>query len=282
MPVRMPKGKKCAFVYDLHVDGACLWFGGGFAATPLPTTVSRGVFGPREGLPRLLKLLKKMEIKCTFGIPGHTAETFNEECKKIVEDGHEVIYHGYIHENVTKLTKEQEEAVMKRGVESLKKSLGVTPMGYAQHSPDVSVNTAELIEKFNFAHCMTSMESEFHPFRMRVGDKVSMDGPIQWGRKTKVVEIPFSWYLDDWPQFDYIYGVQTGFKEPKNVFESYKAFFDYMYNNEQGGVMRLVNHPQVVGHAHIIPHLEALLKYVKSHNDVWIATCLDVAKAFED
>ena len=91
MPVVMPKGKKCAFIYDLHVDGPCLWFGGGFSSNPLPTSVSRGEFALREGLPRMLALLRKLDLKCTFAVPGHDAESFPDRCRKIVEDGHEVI-----------------------------------------------------------------------------------------------------------------------------------------------------------------------------------------------
>jgi len=282
MPVVMPKGKKCAFIYDLHVDGPCLWFGGGFSTNPLPTSVSRGEFALRERLPRMLGLLRKLDLKCTSARPGPDAESFPEQCRKIVEDGHEVIYHGYIHENVTKMTREQEEGVMRRGIEALQKVLGVTPKGYAQHSPDVSPHTRELIEKLGMVHSMTSMASEFMPFRMRVGDVVTLDGPIKWGRETDVVEIPWCWYLDDWPYFDYIYGVQAGLRDPGQVFETYRAYFDYMYDNVPGGVMRLVHHPQVVGHAHIIPHIEAFLKHIKALKDVWIARCIDVAQAFSD
>src|SRR5438445_482938 len=174
MPVVMPKGKKCAFIYDLHVDGPCLWFGGGFSTNPLPTSVSRGEFALREGLPRMLGLLRKLDLKCTFAVPGHDAESFPEQCRTIVEDGHEVIYD------------------------------------------------------------------------------------------------------------DYIYGVQAGLRDPGQVFETYRAYFDYMYDNVPGGVMRLVHHPQVVGHAHIIPHIEAFLKHIKALKDVWIARCIDVAQAFSD
>jgi peptidoglycan-N-acetylglucosamine deacetylase len=278
----MPPGKKCAFFYFIDVDGPDLWIGGGFESKPLPTTVSRGTYGPREGLPRLLNLFKKMDLKFTFAIPGHIAETFPEECKRIVAEGHEIAHHGYHHEDVTKMTREEEMAVMIKGTESLKKVLGVKPEGYDQFSPSVSVNTHEILEELGFVYAMTEQESEFNPYRMRVGDVIRLDGPITFGRKTKVVEIPWNWYLDDFPYFDYIWATQTGLRDPRTVFPIYKDFFDYMYENVPGGVMHIHIHPQVSGHAHILPRMEEFLQYVKSHQDVWMPRAIDVARAFED
>jgi len=43
---------------------------------------------------RLLKLFAKYGIKTTFFIPGHSLETFPEECRMIVDEGHEIGLHG--------------------------------------------------------------------------------------------------------------------------------------------------------------------------------------------
>jgi len=282
LPVRMPKGKKCAFAYCVNMDAVALWIGGGFLATPLPTTISKGEFGPREGAGRILDVLKKLDIKCSFGIPVHTAESFPEICKRVVAEGHEVMYHGYMHEDVSKMPKEKEEAVMRRGLATLKNVLGVDAVGYDQHSSDVSPNTHELLEKLGFEYAITEMASEFLPYRIRVGDHVPLDGPMKHGRETKVVQIPWSWFLDDFPYHDYIWGTQTGLRTPREVISIYKDFFHYMYENVPGGVMRLVNHDQVSGHAHVIPRLEEFLRYVKSFPDVWVATCKEIADAYVD
>ena len=39
-----------------------------------PSAVSRGTYGAREGVPRILKLLDKYGLPATFFIPGYTAK----------------------------------------------------------------------------------------------------------------------------------------------------------------------------------------------------------------
>jgi len=62
-----------------------------------PVARSKGQFGPKVGLPRILNLLDKYSIKSTFFVPGWTAETYPENVKEIVRPGHEVGVHGYKH-----------------------------------------------------------------------------------------------------------------------------------------------------------------------------------------
>ena len=49
-----------------------------------------GVFAGSVGIPRLLKLFDKYNIKTTFFIPGHSLEPFPEECAMVRDAGHEM------------------------------------------------------------------------------------------------------------------------------------------------------------------------------------------------
>ena len=49
-----------------------------------------GLFAGTIGVRRLLKLFDKYKIKTTFFIPGHSLETFPEECAMIRDAGHEM------------------------------------------------------------------------------------------------------------------------------------------------------------------------------------------------
>ena len=51
---------------------------------------SIGVFAGSVGIPRLLKLFDKYNIKTTFFIPGHSLETFPDECAMVRDAGHEM------------------------------------------------------------------------------------------------------------------------------------------------------------------------------------------------
>lgn len=87
-----------------------------------PVYISRGEYGAVVGVPRILDLLDKYNLKTTFFIPGHTADTYPEACKEIVARGHEVGHHGYVHEDPTDLTLEVEDSILQRGFEILVKN----------------------------------------------------------------------------------------------------------------------------------------------------------------
>ena len=60
-------------------------------------------FGIEVGLPKILKLLEKYKIDCTFFITGEVAELFPGIVRQIAK-GHEVASHGYRHETLNKMT----------------------------------------------------------------------------------------------------------------------------------------------------------------------------------
>jgi peptidoglycan/xylan/chitin deacetylase (PgdA/CDA1 family) len=57
-------------------------------------------------------MFEKYNIKTTWFIPGHSLETFPEECRMIADAGHEIGLHGYSHENPVAMTLEQQTAIM--------------------------------------------------------------------------------------------------------------------------------------------------------------------------
>ncbi|KAI4116550.1 MAG: hypothetical protein LQ338_007693, partial [Usnochroma carphineum] len=52
-----------------------------------------GIFAGTVGVRRLLKLFDKYKIKTTWFIPGHSLDTFKEECEMIRDAGHEIFSH---------------------------------------------------------------------------------------------------------------------------------------------------------------------------------------------
>ena len=58
--------------------------------------------------PAVLDLFKRYGIKTTWGVTGHSMESFPRAGEMIIEDGHEIGIHGYTHENPLAMTREQE------------------------------------------------------------------------------------------------------------------------------------------------------------------------------
>src|SRR5256886_6954383 len=85
-----------------------------------PTPVSRGEFGV-IGAARILALLKEHGVPATWFIPGHTLETYPEDCLKVLEAGHEIGHHGWTHAPPASLSREEEAAELARANAPIKK-----------------------------------------------------------------------------------------------------------------------------------------------------------------
>lgn len=275
--IKLPKGKKIAVNIGVDFDAQSAWMGGFGLFSP--AYLSRGEFGAEVGAPRLLKLLDQYNIKTTWCIPGHTVDTYTDICKEIVEKGHEIVHHGYAHENIANLNYEEEERVMQMGLEALAR-IGVKPRGYRSPAWDFSPNTLELLEKYEFKYDSSLMGNDFYPYRPRPV-QVNMDKANVFGLPSKVVELPVSWFLDDFPQMEHVAGKLEGMRPVEDMFNRWKSIFDYACANEEEACLIVTIHPQTSGRAHIIMMLEQFIKYIDSQG-AWITTLGNIYDAYEE
>lgn len=91
---------KIKVLVSVDFDAVSGWLGTGSHPDNNLADYSSGFFSAHVGVPRLLKLFKKLGIqeKVTWFVPMHSAESFPEEFKHIVESGCEIGLHGYCHE----------------------------------------------------------------------------------------------------------------------------------------------------------------------------------------
>ncbi len=140
----MAKKIYCAFGTD--IDSVAGWIGS-YGGGDSPSDIQRGIFATEVGIPRLLRLFKKYDLQTSFFIPGHSLETFPKEMKMIVDAGHEVGAHGYLHENPVAMTPQQEEDVLVKSIELIDKLTGRAPRGYVAPWREMSNSTAALLQK---------------------------------------------------------------------------------------------------------------------------------------
>lgn len=81
------------------------------------------------GYPRLLGLLDELGLRGTFFIEGWNGLHHPERVRELVERGHEVGLHGWVHENFASLDKLRAEQLLYDGTASLAR-LGVRPSGF--------------------------------------------------------------------------------------------------------------------------------------------------------
>jgi len=282
MPLRLPKGVRCVVNLGCDFDAISIWIGSfGFTS---PAFMHRGEFGARVGAPRILNLLKKYGIKATWCTPGHTAETFPDIVKQVAKEGHEIAHHGYIHENPTKLSREQEAKYMEMGLDAIKNVVGTKPRGYRSPYWDYSQNTLELLEHYGFEWDSSLMADDFSPYYLRKGDGPAlMDKPYHFGVPTGILEIPVSWYVDDFPPCEYLGSAMPWvMQDTETFYRRWSDIFNYMYENVPGGCLALTTHPQTSGRAHMIQFLERLIKHVNSKKGVMWATLSEIRDMWKD
>ena len=279
----------CAFGVDLDAVGGWL---GSYGGEDSPDDISRGLFAGEVGTPRLLKMFERLGIRTTWFIPGHSAETFPDECRMIVDGGHEVGLHGYSHENPISMSPEQEEAVLMRCLEVLGKLAGKSPTGYVAPWWEFSHVTNELLLKHGIKYDHSLMHRDFECYYVRVGDrwtKIDYSQPagtwmhaLERGVETDLVEIPANWYLDDLPPMMFIKKSPNshGFVNPRDIESMWRDQFDYVYREYDKAVFPITIHPDVSGRPQVILMLERLTEYITSHDGVQFQTFNDIADDF--
>jgi peptidoglycan/xylan/chitin deacetylase (PgdA/CDA1 family) len=145
---------------------------------------------------------------------------------------------------------------------------GVRPIGYRSPAWDFSPNTVELLLEYGFVYDSSCMGNDFYPYYLRKGDRWSTAEPYVFGEVTQLVEVPVTWGLDDFPPFEFVWGMNPGLSAPSAVEEIWRGDFDYAYANCPGGIYNLTMHPQVIGRGHRMLMLERLIQHFKQHEGV--------------
>ena len=285
-------GKKeifCAFGVD--VDAVAGWLGS-YGGEDSPCDISRGLFAGEVGVPRLVRLFNGYDIPTTWFIPGHSIETFPEQCKLVVDAGHEIGMHGYSHENPIAMTPEQEIAVMDKCIDLIERISGRRPTGYVAPWWEFSPVTNELLLARGIKYDHSLMNDDFHPFYVRVGDSWTpidyAKHPDEWmkplvrGGQSDLIDIPGNWYLDDLPPMMFIKSAPNsfGFVNPRDIEELWKDQFDWVYREYDYAVFTMTIHPDVSGRPQVLLMLERMIEYIMSHSGVKFTTFDDIADDF--
>src|SRR5689334_5320765 len=181
--VPWPNGARCAASFSFDVDAESAMLGVDPSHADRMSAISHQAYGPLTGVPRLLKVLAKRGITSTFFVSGYTAVRYPDVIRSIIDAGHEVAHHGYLHEPMRGLTEVQEAAILDRGLEALE-ALGVRPTGYRAPMWELNWHSPKLLRDRGFLYDSSLMDTD-HPYELTVHG----DGSL--------VEIPIQWALDD-------------------------------------------------------------------------------------
>jgi peptidoglycan-N-acetylglucosamine deacetylase len=224
--------------------------------------MSHQAFGPRVGVPRILRLLEEERVPATFFVPGWTARAWPAALEAILAAGHEVGHHSDLHHDVPHQTDEAQRADFARALETLQ-TAGVDVRGHRGAMWRATRTTFELIAAAGLRYDSTLMDADA-PYVLEVA-----------GHRFAQI-CPF-WGLDDWEQYGFLPEPNIGsqIETPSKVAELVMAEIDA--KRRWGGVTCMTFHPFLSGRASRVEAIRQMIDHARSAGDVWIAPMHEIA-----
>ena len=258
-----PDKAQCVVVLTFDVDGISGALNRNPDARKFPSLISMREYGPNVAAPRILSLLNEYDIPASFYIPGYIAETHVSLVEDILQQGHEVAHHGYMHEPPATLDPFEEEQILDHGSAILQKISGEKPQGYRSPSWELSEHSLGLLASRGFLYDSSLMGNDI-PYVLEVNGK-------------SLIELPIHWELDDAPYFAYVpsEGRRIVQASPEHVYQVWASAFEGMYHYGRSFVLTM--HPWISGRPGRLRMIERLIRYIREFPNVKFMRAVDLA-----
>lgn len=261
-PATWPGGARCAVALSFDSDHETNELREGGES---PGKLSQGQYGNRQGVPRIVEILKRHNVSASFYVPAVTAMLYPDEQRNLAGQGHEIGIHGWIHERNSVLPIDAERDLMQRSFDVLKNITGIDPVGMRTPSWDFSPNTLRLAKELGLIYD-SSLMADVDCYELLMDEQ-----------PTGVVELPVEWIRDDAVYFNMNrFAALRPYTPPTDVFDIFKREFDAAY--AEGGLFQLTMHPHIIGYRSRVWILDALIRHIQQHSDVWFATHADIVR----
>lgn len=258
-PVPWPDGARCAvsITWDMDVDSSLNFYQKERADTLLAAQ-SLTRYDAFVAVPRLARLFGDMKLPQTFFVPGWCIEKYPDPCRIILEHGHELALHGYLHERPNELSADEERYWLDRAVTAYERFAEAHATGWRAPSFAFSKYSLPYLAEHGFRYDSSLM-----------GDDVPY--LIEDGRGASLLELPTDWTNDDWPQFmhnrDFSYTMPIS--EPDKGMAVFRAQFEAAWNI--GGLFITVWHPFLSGRPARLEAVLRLVEFMQEKGGVWFA-----------
>lgn len=258
-----PDKKRIALCLSFDIDAETLWLTRNDINARHLVHLSRGLYATKQALPRILNMLDEEQLKATFFTTAYTAEIHPEIIKYIADQGHEIGYHGYMHE--VKDTYDEENALMDKVDNIIRSLTGKRSVGVRM--PDGIIH--------DFHKQLWLDRGIIYSSNWR-----NNDGPFLLeidGKEIPIVELPKDGIVDDTSYNMYTlqhpehYYLRSG----REMVQIWKDELDGLA--DEGRMLNFVMHPQFIGRPGYLRALRDFIHYAKE-NGAWIATDEQVAK----
>jgi allantoinase len=211
-------------------------------------------YGSRAGYWRIMRVLQKHGAVCTLNACARALERTPWLGRHAVDQGHEIMCHGWRWEHQHTLTEAEERTLIQRCVASIEQTAGVRPVGWHVRSHASPRTRQLLIEEGGFLYDSNAYNDDL-PYS--VG---SPDRPF--------VILPYAFDTNDMNFFSSRRFVHAG------DFARYCSdAFDWLWDEgaEHPKMMTIGLHTRILGRPGRIAGLDAFLTKIKAKGGAWVS-----------
>jgi peptidoglycan/xylan/chitin deacetylase (PgdA/CDA1 family) len=267
-PIPWPDGNRCAVsvTWDVDADSGLNYYNRD-KADNLVASQSQTRYDPLIAVPRLARLLRRLEMRQTFFFPGWCIEKYPAAVDMLLKDGHEIALHGYLHERPNEVSAKDELYWLQRGIGAFERRVGRRPAGWRAPSFAFSKHSLAYLIAENFAYDSSLMGDEI-PYRLHHSSG-------------SLLELPVDWALDDWPHYMHNrdFRFMMPISAPARAMEVFRAEFDAAWRH--GAMWISVWHPFVSARLSRLDAVIDLIAHMRDKGGVWFAPLGDIARHVE-
>jgi putative urate catabolism protein len=221
-------------------------------------------YGSRRGVWRLKALFERYGVPLTVFAVGMAVERNPEPVRALFEGGHEICGHGYRWIDYQYVDVATEREHLHRAVAAISAVTGERPLGW--YTGRTSPNTRALVvEEGGFLYD---------------ADDYSDDLPF-WDRRHGRPQLVVPYTLD---VNDMRFATSPGFTSAAQFFQYLKDTFDVLYAEgaRSPKMMSVGLHCRLAGRPGRLAAVERFLRYVKTHDEVWLCRRVDIARHWHE
>jgi peptidoglycan/xylan/chitin deacetylase (PgdA/CDA1 family) len=217
-------------------------------------------YGFKEGLPRLLDMFDRRQVKVTSHMVGAAVDLHPVLAREIVQRGHEAAGHGQTWTAQFSMTPEQERESYKQSVASIERATGTRPSGFNMFWLRGTPHTLEILQELGFIYHI---------------DDVSRDEPFLVNVKGKpFAVVPYTLHMND------IVNYESRYFSTQEYAGDLKREFDMLYSEsaKRRRMMSVSAHDRIAGRPSRTAVLEEFIDYAQSHPGVVFMRKDEIAK----
>lgn len=269
--IRWPEGKKLAVWVVPNVEHYEFQPGDHNVRNPWPRTAAPDAlnypakeYGNRVGLDRIFETTDKLDIRCTVSMSLAVPAMFPDLFAQMKQRQWDFMCHGlYNSQYLWDVPLESERRFIHDCKRQMDEVTGNLQHGWFSPACSHTLRTADIVAEAGFHYyCDLYHDDQPFPVMNTVGDLIS---------------IPYSMDVND--VVVHLAGGE-GDDFERIIVDQFRTL--YRESERTGLVMCIAFHPYLTGQLHRVRAFERALRYVLSHDDVWMATGQEIASWYID